>query len=121
MSLYDEVGGTAGVKAAVAVFYNRVTADDSLAPWFEGVDLSRLKAHQRAFLSAALGGPELFAGRDLEHAHAGLDITPEAFESVVQHLATALHDLGASDEAVARVRERVEALRDRVVALQPTD
>ncbi|MDH6179880.1 hemoglobin [Microbacteriaceae bacterium SG_E_30_P1] len=118
MSLYDQVGGNAGMKAAVAVFYNRVTADDSLAPWFEGVDLSRLKAHQRAFLAAALGGPELFAGRELELAHAGLDITPEAFDSVVQHLTIALHDLGATDHVVAEVRERVNALRERVVVLQ---
>lgn len=116
MSLYEQVGGTTGVKAAVAVFYNRVLADEALAPWFEGVDVSRLKAHQRAFLAAALGGPELFAGRDLESAHAGMDITPGAFDSVVQHLATALHDLGLADEGVAEVRVRLDALRDRVVA-----
>ncbi|MDO7882834.1 group I truncated hemoglobin [Salinibacterium soli] len=118
MSVYDEVGGAAGVKAAVTVFYNRVTADDSLAPWFEGVDLSRLKAHQRAFLTAALGGPELFAGRDLEVAHEGLEITPEAFDAVVQHLAVALHDLGVGDDAIGEVRARIAVLRDRVVSLQ---
>ncbi len=116
MSLYEQVGGNTGVKAAVAVFYNRVLADDALAPWFEGVDVSRLKAHQRAFLSAALGGPEVFGGRDLETAHAGMDITPEAFDAVVQHLATALHDLGLADEGVAEVRVRLDALRDRVVS-----
>ena len=48
MSVYDEIGGAPAVKAAVTVFYDRVTADPELAEWFEGVDLKRLKGHQRA-------------------------------------------------------------------------
>lgn len=116
MSVYDELGGTATVKAAVSVFYHRVIADESLAPYFEGVDLDRLKAHQRAFLAAALGGPDLFAGRDLSSAHAGLTITPEAFETTVQHLAATLHDLSVPEEAIAAVRQRLESMRSSVVA-----
>lgn len=115
MSVYDEVGGAAAVKAAVTVFYDRVTADPDLAQWFENVDLTRLKAHQRAFLAAALGGPELFSGRGLAEAHAGLAITPEAFDAVVEHLATSLHDLGVEDDVIARVRDRLDALRGEVV------
>lgn len=116
MSVYDELGGTATVKAAVSVFYHRVTADESLAPYFEGVDLDRLKAHQRAFLAAALGGPDLFAGRDLSNAHEGMTITPDAFEATVQHLAATLHDLGIAPEVIAAVRERLEGMRSSVVA-----
>lgn len=116
MSLYDQVGGNTAVKAAVTVFYNRVLADETLAHWFEGIDLSRLRAHQRAFLAAALGGPELFAGRDIATAHAGMNITDEAFDTIIQHLAATLHDLGASDDLVAEVRSRLEALRVDVVA-----
>ncbi len=115
MSVYDEIGGAAPVKAAVTVFYDRVLADPSLAHWFAGVDMSRLKAHQRAFLAAALGGPELFSGRDMKGAHAGLDITPEAFDSVVEHLTVSLHDLGIADDVVASIRERLEPLRSDVV------
>ncbi len=115
MSVYDEIGGAPAVKAAVTVFYDRVTADPELAQWFEGVDLRRLKAHQRAFLASALGGPELFSGRGLDAAHADLRITPEAFDAVVEHLAVTLHDLGASDDIVGRVRVRLEGLRGDIV------
>ena len=116
MSVYDEIGGSASVKAAVTVFYDRVLADPSIAHWFEGIDMTRLKAHQRAFLAAALGGPELFAGRGMAQAHAGLDITPEAFDTVVEHLAVSLHDLGVTDDVVASIRERIEPLRADVVS-----
>ncbi|WP_194409440.1 group I truncated hemoglobin [Microbacterium cremeum] len=115
MSVYDEIGGAPAVKAAVTVFYERVTSDPELATWFQDVDLTRLKAHQRAFLAAALGGPELFTGRGLDAAHAHLGITSEAFDAVVEHLAVALHDLGTDDDVVARVRERLDALRGEVV------
>ncbi|HWL02697.1 MAG TPA: group 1 truncated hemoglobin, partial [Microbacteriaceae bacterium] len=79
---YDEVGGHAGMKAAVRVLYDRVTADSLLGHYFEGIDMERLASHQHAFLAAALGGPDLFSGRDLHTAHAGLDITDEAFDAL---------------------------------------
>ena len=47
----------------MTVLYRRVLADPELAPWFEGIDLDRLKAHQRSFLAAAFGGPRVFGGR----------------------------------------------------------
>lgn len=115
MSLYEQVGGNDAVKAAVTVFYNRVLADDALATWFEGIDISRLRAHQRAFLAAALGGPELFTGRDLASAHAGMAITNDAFDAIIEHLAVTLGDLGASADIVAEVRVKLEAMRGSVV------
>jgi truncated hemoglobin YjbI len=50
MSIYDQIGGAAAVSAAVDDFYVRVLGDDSLAPYFEGTDVSKLKGHQRAFI-----------------------------------------------------------------------
>ena len=115
MSLYDEIGGQTVIKSAVTVFYSRVTEDDTLAAWFEGVDLSRLRAHQRAFLATALDGPPVFAGRNLAEAHAGMAITDEAFTTIVEHLAVTLEDLAVQPAIIARVRERLEAVRPEVV------
>jgi hemoglobin len=114
-ALYDSLGGDPGLKTAVAVFYARVTADPELAPYFAGVDLDRLRSHQRAFLMAALGGPEIFTGRPLEAAHAGRGITDEHFDRLVDHLAATLGDLGGAPSDVAQVRERLDAMRTRVV------
>ena len=116
---YDDIGGAGAVKAAVAVFYQRVLDDPDLRAWFADVDLQRLKAHQRAFLSHALGGPDLFAGRSMAQAHAGLAITDDAFQAVVEHLVMTLHDLGVGDDQLATVRATVEGLRDEVVSARP--
>ncbi|MGV3731998.1 MAG: truncated hemoglobin [Microcella sp.] len=115
MSLYDDIGGAAAVTVAVTVFYTRVTDDPELAPWFGGVDIERLKAHQRAFLTAALGGPDLFTGRTMEAAHAGLGITIEAFERVLEHLAYTLFDLGLGYDQVTAIVDGLRPIADVVV------
>lgn len=116
MSIYDEIGGHAAVRAAVEVFYQRVMADPLLHPWFADVDLQRLKAHQRAFLAAALGGPEMFAGRDLGAAHASLDVTGPAFDAVLEHLSITLRDLGVDAAAIAHVTARIAPYKEEIVA-----
>lgn len=119
MSAYDDIGGPGAVKAAVAVFYQRVLDDPDLRDWFAGIDLQRLKAHQRAFLNHALGGPDLFAGRTMAEAHAGLAITDDAFQAVVEHLVMTLHDLGVTPAQLEGIRATVESLRDEVVSARP--
>lgn len=114
--IYDQLGGPDGVRTAVTVFYNRVTADPELGPYFAGIDLERLKAHQRAFLTAAFGGPQLFSGRGLRDAHADLQITDAAFDTMVSTLLTSLADLGVAKHAVGAVGERLEGVRDEVVS-----
>jgi hemoglobin len=115
MSLYDDIGGAAAITVAVEVFYTRVTDDPELEPWFGGIDIDRLKAHQRAFLTAALGGPDLFTGRTMEAAHAGLGITIEAFDSVLEHLAYTLFDLGLGYDRVTAIIDGLRPIGDEVV------
>ena len=83
MSVYDSIGGAPAVRAAVDDFYARVVADSRLTPFFARTDMERLKAHQRAFIAAAIGGPEIYAGRDMTAAHAGLGIGDADFDAVV--------------------------------------
>jgi len=78
-------------------------------------DLRRLTSHQRAFLAAALGGPDIYAGRDLTRADARLNIDDAGFDAVVAHLASTLGDLGVPEETVRLIAERIEPLRVQVV------
>lgn len=115
MSIYVKIGGAPSVSLAVDRFYERVTSDPSLARYFEGVDMAGLKGHQRAFIGAALGGPETYSGRDMAAAHAGLDITAADFGRVVQHLADTLTSLGVDEETIATIGETLAPLQDQIV------
>lgn len=118
MSIYDSIGGAPAVRAAVEDFYARVLADPRLAPFFTGTDLHHLKAHQRAFIAAAIGGSQIYEGRDMAAAHAGLAITDEDFDAVVAHLVDTLTGLGVSEETIGQIGGALAPLRGDIVTAQ---
>lgn len=115
MTVFDAIGGAPAVHAAVDDFYTRLLGDPALAPFFADVDLSKLRAHQRAFLAAALGGASLYDGRDMEAAHAGLAITDEDFDAVVAHLVETLSDLDVAPELIGEIGAKLTPLRAQIV------
>ena len=118
MTIYDGLGGAGAVRAAVDDFYARVLADPRLARFFTGTDLNRLKAHQRSFIAAALGGPEIFSGRDMASAHASLAIADADFDAVVAHLVETLTGLGVAGETIASIGAALLPLRADIVTAQ---
>jgi hemoglobin len=118
MSIYDSIGGAAAVSAAVDDFYARVLADPTLAPFFADTDLHHLKSHQRAFIAAAVGGPEIYAGRDMAAAHAGLAISDADFDAVVGHLVDTLTGLGVPAGTIGQIGAALAPLRSDIVTKQ---
>jgi hemoglobin len=116
VSIYDSIGGASAVRAAVDDFYERVLADTRLEPFFADIDLQRLKAHQRAFIAAAIGGPQIFQGRDMASAHAGLGIEDADFDAVVGHLVDTLTGLGVPEETIGLIGGALAPLRSVVVS-----
>jgi hemoglobin len=115
-SLYLRIGGADAVAAAVDGLYDRIVADPGLISYFDGVDMERLKAHQRAFIASALGGPQRYQGRRLDDAHRRLDITPAAFAKVAGHLVDTLVALDVDPPVVAAIADAVGSLRLQVVS-----
>jgi hemoglobin len=110
-SIYDAIGGGDAVAAAVEQFYERVLADPALVGYFDGLDMKRLKAHQRSFIAAAIGGAELYAGRPMKEAHAPFKIQPDHFDLVVSHLVATLTDLGVPAETIGTIGETLAPLK----------
>jgi hemoglobin len=117
VSLYDRLGQEVGIRTAVDDFYVRVVSDPQLAPFFEGIDLPRLRRHQTALLVQVTGGPVEYSGRDLAAGHAGLGITPADFDRVVEHLVATLTELGVSAEDIGEVGAALGAHRDDIVTV----
>ncbi len=114
-TLFEALGGTPALKAAVDDFYRRVVADPELAPWFADVDMGALRRHQVLFLSAATGGPAAYDGRDMELAHRGLGITDAAFDRVAGHLRDTLISLGVDEPTTRTVLGAIGPLRAPIV------
>jgi hemoglobin len=115
-TIYDEIGGAPAVNAVVDAFYERLIADADLMAYFDGRDMARLKAHQRALVTVALGGTsEEYSGRMMQPAHAGLAITHEAFDKVLDHLLAVLTGAGVSPVTSAKILAILQPLRTDVV------
>jgi len=115
MSVYEELGGDTLVAQAVEQFYTKLKTDPFTAVFFEGTDVVELTTHQRMFLTAALGGPDAYEGRDMRAAHAHLQILDADFDRFIDYLAETLAGLGATPARITEVLEALEPLRVEIV------
>jgi hemoglobin len=115
VTIYQRIGGEAAVNTAVDRFYERVLADPTLNHFFTGVSMSRLKAHQFAFLSQALGGPKQYSGASMRDAHSKLAIEQRHFDSVASHLVETLRELGLPEDIVSKIAAIVIPLSGQIV------
>jgi hemoglobin len=116
--LFDRIGGSEAVFAAVTSFYDKVMADESLRPFFTHMDMGAQVDKQVAFLTMAFGGPSAYTGRDLRTAHAGLvkrGLADAHFNSVAQHLHATLEELAVPTELIDEVMDLVAGTRDEVL------
>lgn len=115
ISLYERIGGKPAVKAAVDRFFERVLADPELKDFFNGVSMSRLKAHQFAFLAQASGGPRQYSGASMRDVHSRLAIEQRHFDSVAVHLVETLRELGVSEEIIGAIAAALTSLSGQIV------
>lgn len=106
-TLFDRVGGREGLPTIVEELYRRVLADPLLAPFFQDVDMERLKRKQVIFLTSVFDGPGDASGADLAAAHHGRGIEREHFSAFVQHLAEVLEQHGVEPHDVEDVLARL--------------
>jgi len=115
LTLYEKIGGQQVVVQIVDDFYKRVLADDTINHFFANTDMEKQRRHQTAFISHALGGPNQYTGRSMEKAHAGLDLQPEHFEAIANHLGESLAEYGLTEEELKSVLERISTLKEAVL------
>jgi hemoglobin len=117
-SLFEKIGGAAAVDAAVDIFYRKVLADDRISSFFEGVDMSRQAAKQKAFLTMAFGGPHNYSGLDMRRGHAHLvakGLNDSHFDAVMENLAATMHELKVPDALIAQAAAIAESTRNDVL------
>jgi hemoglobin len=118
MSLYNEIGGEAAVNAAVDVFYRKVLKDDRIKQFFDGVDMAKQAAKQKAFLTMALGGPNNYTGEDMRRGHAHLvakGLNDSHFNAVMENLGATLKELNVPGDLIAKAAAIAESTRKDVL------
>lgn len=117
-TIYEQIGGEAAVNAAVDVFYRYVLSDDRISHFFEGTDMERQAAKQKAFLTYAFGGPNNYTGMDMRKGHAHLlkqGLNDSHVDAVKENLDKALTDLAVPRELIDQALAVAESVRDDVL------
>ncbi len=117
-SLYEQLGGQAAVDAAVDIFYRKVLSDDRISHFFDGVDMQRQAAKQKAFLTVAFGGPNNYSGQDMRNGHAHLvarGLNDSHFDAVASNLSDTLRELGVAENLISQVLAIAESTRNDVL------
>lgn len=117
-SLFEKIGGEAAVNAAVDIFYRKVLADNRINTFFEGVDMSKQAAKQKAFLTMAFGGPHNYSGLDMRQGHAHLvakGLNDSHFDAVMENLAATMRELKVPEELIGEAAAIAESTRNDVL------
>ncbi len=114
-SLYQRLGGKAAINAAVDLFYQKVLADPRVNHFFEDTNMKAQHAKQKAFLSAALGAPTPWTGRDMRKAHENLDLREEDFNAIAGNLQATLKELKVDETLIAKVMVIVATMKKDVL------
>ena len=115
-TLFENIGGDATLEAAIEDFYCHVVVDPILSPFFEGINMGRLKNHQRRFFEMAFTRiPAIIDVSKVlieKHAHLFDDsLNEKHFDKVFRHFVDTLEHLGIPAEMIANAKDIVGPLR----------
>jgi hemoglobin len=102
-SLYQRLGGTAGVAAVIDDALDRHASNPALVSRFHGLDLPELKAQGVSFLIVASGGPGDASPAGPLPGHAGMGFSASELQAVVGDVAQALAEQGMGVAEVGEV------------------
>lgn len=117
-TIFEQLGGSAAVNAAVDIFYRKVLQDDRIKHFFAGTDMTKQAAKQKAFLTMAFGGPNKYTGEDMRKGHAHLvakGLNDSHFDAVMEHLGGTLTELNVPGHLIAKCAAIAESTRKDVL------
>lgn len=137
-TLFERLGGEAGLTKVVDDFVDRALADprvnwnrkgvttggvlgigDKSAEWKPSADaIARIKQHMTQFLAVATGGPTQYEGRQMANLHKGMKITNPEFDAAVGDLKATLDKLGVKDADQRELLAIIESTREQIVEVR---
>lgn len=115
-SLYDRLGRREGIAAVVEAFYDRVLADELLAPLFADSDVQRLRELLTDFVCDAAGGPESYDGPPVRAGHLHVPLEAAHVERAVELLEATLAESDVPEEDADAVLDVVLSYEDDLLA-----
>ena len=84
--LFERLGGQAAITAVVDDLTVRIMADGRIKDRFANTDIPHFKQALSDQLCEATGGPCKYTGKDMRTAHAGMNLSDDEFNALVEDL-----------------------------------
>jgi hemoglobin len=101
-SLYERLGGGAGVSSIASDLVDRASTDPRTAAQFRDSNLARVKTKLAELLCELSGGPCHYSGDSMKETHAGHHISQAEFYELVENLRSVLRahqvSMGATNQ-----------------------
>jgi hemoglobin len=115
-TLYERLGKREGIRAVVDDFYDRLLADEELAPFFADADVETLRRTQTDFLCEAAGGPETYDATPVREAHLDVPFEAAHIQRAVEHLSESLAAFDVPEDDAAAVIGAIAQYEDDLLA-----
>ncbi|RZL91779.1 MAG: group 1 truncated hemoglobin [Variovorax sp.] len=114
-SLYNELGGSAGIRRVVADLVPALQADARINATFDGVDMERLAAKLEEQFCEVSGGPCKYSGKDMKTIHEDLKVSRAQFNALVEDLQAAMRRNDVPSRTQNRLLARLAPMHREVV------
>ncbi len=114
-SLYDRLGGAAGVSAIATALIDRVSSDPDLGRSFKDSKLDRIKKLLAEQICDLAGGPCRYSGDSMKEVHAGHHISEAEFYGMVADLREVLKARHVSQGATNELLRLLAPMKRDVV------
>ncbi len=115
-SLYDRLGGAAGISAIVDDVVANHLANPAVQARFMAVkDIDHLKKMAREFFGAGSGGPEPYTGRDMLTTHRGMNVSEQEYLAVMDDILAALDTRKIDEETKKDVLAILYSLKGQII------
>ena len=114
-SLYQDLGGQAGIDKFVDASVDNYLADPRIKDIFSESNMDRIRAEFKVQFCEISGGPCQYAGHNMTAAHKGLHLTNADFNAVVEDLQAAMDSCNIPFATQNRFLARLAPMQHQVV------
>jgi len=117
-TLYSDIGGEAAVNAAVDLFYDKISHENSLDLFFKDMNVSTQRGKMKKFLTLLMTGQAENSSDYMRSSHSHLKergLDDSHFNTVGHLLKETLEELNVPGNFIAQILGAVEGLRDPIL------
>jgi hemoglobin len=114
-TLYDKLGGEAGVEKIVTHLVNNIGRDQQIFHYFAEANVKRFREHLAWHLCDISDGPCDYTGDSMRQIHDGMDINERDFNHLVDLLIDAMYQAGVSHQVQNQLLARLAPLRRDII------